>query len=184
MSFFGGDFYIASSLYFEESSRQAIHRDTPFFYGHPRATFLGVWFALEDVRLDAGPLTYYPGGHRLVLETRGERSASVNDAWQGYCDRLLNACVAAGIERQQALVKKGTCVIWHPELPHGGSEISRPGASRRSIVFHCAPTDVTLYGVDEFFGFKPIFPKENHIIKNKTGGLMIDQGPPSFAQNG
>jgi ectoine hydroxylase-related dioxygenase (phytanoyl-CoA dioxygenase family) len=56
---------IYSSLFFREGTKQHYHRDTPHFYTNPIDTYYGVWYALEDVNINAGPLKYYIGSHKL-----------------------------------------------------------------------------------------------------------------------
>ena len=41
-----------------------------------------------------------------------------------------------GLEEQRFLAKRGDLFIWHALLLHGGSEICRPGLTRRSLVTH------------------------------------------------
>jgi len=60
-----------TSLLFEYGSQQPIHRDSPFFHTFPINYFFGVWFALEDIDPDSGPLMYVPGGHRFHVDHRG-----------------------------------------------------------------------------------------------------------------
>jgi hypothetical protein len=45
----------------------------------------------------------------------------------------------------------GDTVIWHPELPHGGTAAQDPMRTRWSVVFHCAPKHVQVHQHDQFF---------------------------------
>jgi hypothetical protein len=45
----------------------------------------------------------------------------------------------------------GDTVIWHPDMPHGGSQASDPSRTRWSSVFHCSPMDVQVHQHDRFF---------------------------------
>src|SRR5262245_30167973 len=47
------------------SSEQAAHSDAILMTTHPHGYMLAVWFALEDITPDSGPLKIYPGSHRL-----------------------------------------------------------------------------------------------------------------------
>jgi phytanoyl-CoA hydroxylase len=183
-AFFEDRAYVATSLYFEQSSEQAIHRDTPFFHTKPKMIFAGVWFALEDVTPDAGPLRYFPGGHRIAVTPRvvGAKE-EIGGAWTDYCDDILRKAQDAGLPEKTAFIKKGDCFIWHPELPHGGSPITSPGKTRKSMVFHCAPESTTMYGAEEFFGLVPFAPKEHALVELAEGRRMIDHGHPMFARN-
>lgn len=41
-AFFGDQAFVATSLFFEQSSEQALHRDTPFFHTRPHNIFAGI----------------------------------------------------------------------------------------------------------------------------------------------
>ena len=174
-----------TSLYFEQSSEQAIHRDTPFFNTQPPDLYAGIWFALEDVHADAGPLRFFPGGHRLPVPVgKVENAAGIGPAWSAYCDRMLIDLRAQGYPEQTALLRQGDCFIWHPELPHGGSPITSPGKTRRSMVFHCASERAGVYGVEEFFGLHPYEPRHPHLVSLNGCRRMLHHPRPNFATNG
>ena len=202
---------VCTSLFFEQSTEQAIHRDSPFFCTEPYGLFFGVWFALEDIKLEAGPLNYYPGLHKDFIDRYeiGKLIGSDGRPYEEYIKRLNEICSKSGIEKKVALIKKGDAFIWHPELPHGGGPITTPGKTRKSIVFHCIPKTKSVYGVDEFFGHKPYDGRThslksmnklkrinswNHFLKKifkkkknseilNSGRFMIDHGEPKFDVN-
>lgn len=176
--------YVATSLYFEQSSEQAIHRDTPFFHTRPHMMFAGIWFALEDVHPDSGPLRYFPGGHRIeVTPPRVASKEEIGPAFTTYCDEVARRVKEQQLPEKLGFIRKGDCLIWHPELPHGGSPIKSPGMTRKSIVFHCAPESTTMYGAEEFFGLRPFEAKEHPLAPLADGRRMIDHGKPCFAPN-
>lgn len=182
--FFGGKTFVATSLFFEQSSEQGVHRDTPFFHTKPNNLFAGVWLALEDVTRDAGPLRYFPGGHRLQIEPGvASDAASILPCYYEYVGRIEEAIKSRGIAEQFALIKKGDCFIWHPELPHAGSPIITKGKTRKSMVFHCAPESETMYGWEEFFGVTPIGPKHSQLVDMTPGRRMLHHDRPMFAEN-
>lgn len=146
-----------STLFFEEGSEQQIHRDTPFFTAEPfPGEFMGVWFALEDVQDDAGPLVYLPGAHRLDFDMEEVKTdaAHVGEMFLRYCKQIEEKAYGEGIEVRRALLKKGDVAIWHPELPHGGSAIRQPGKTRRSLVGHYMPEGAYIQPVGYFFGLE------------------------------
>jgi ectoine hydroxylase-related dioxygenase (phytanoyl-CoA dioxygenase family) len=57
-------------------SYQAVHSDATHLHCEPQGVMCGVWIALEDVALDAGPLLYYPGSHRLPYVSAGDLGLS------------------------------------------------------------------------------------------------------------
>lgn len=185
-SFFADRAFVATSLFFEQSSEQAIHRDTPFFHTRPNNLFAGIWFALEDVHADAGPLQYFPGGHTIEIEpiqAKGTGSAELGEAFNHYIKRVAEEVAKRSIAPHIALIKKGDCFIWHPELPHGGTPIRAPGMTRKSMVFHCAPENETMYGIEEYFGAVEFAPKEIRRVQMTADRSMLDLERPMFAPN-
>jgi len=159
---FGYEAGIYTSLTFKYGTQQPVHRDTPHFATWPRNYFCGVWTALEPIKLEAGPIFYHPGAHRFILNE--------HDFFDEACTRLPNATkqeqltlaldlyngevirTAPTISEPVILdLNVGDTVIWHPELPHGGSPASDPHATRWSIVFHCAPSSIQVHQHDAFF---------------------------------
>jgi len=134
--FFEARTAVYSSLFFERGSEQAVHRDDPFFHTEPRGRFLGIWVALEDVNEDQGPLFYIPGGHRQEIPIP---SADLYNPVDEYYAQLKGST-------QPLIARKGDVAVWHPFLPHGGSAIKRPGASRLSAVFHVVPEGTIVSG--------------------------------------
>jgi hypothetical protein len=159
---FGKPTGIYSSLYFEFGSQQPMHRDSPFFHTYPKNQFAGCWIALEDIHPDAGPLMYVPGGHRLAIDQRKifrdvqlENPGRGHDWWLGQALQMYYGTVITWAREQgeprTLAVSKGDVVIWHPELPQGGSPARDPLRAGRSIVFHCAPVDVQVHQHEAFF---------------------------------
>jgi phytanoyl-CoA hydroxylase len=159
---FDGPATVYTSLTFKYGTQQPVHRDTPHFATWPHKMFVGVWTALEDVHPDAGPLFYHPGGQHFVLDPQQYmREAEQREPDASVRDRLLLALdlyngdvirrSTALCEPKQLEMRAGDTVIWHPELPHGGSPARDPGRTRWSSVFHCAPVDVQVHQHDRFF---------------------------------
>ena len=139
---YGREPFPFQTLSFRVGTEQPKHSDAIHFHSDPPLFMCGVWIALEDVTLDAGALVYWPGSHKLPVLTM--RGAGLNrpDPEPADYDRLyqpaLDARIAAsGIEPEHALVRKGQAFVWAANLVHGGSPISREGATRRSLVVHC-----------------------------------------------
>ena len=62
---YGKEQVIYTSLTFKYGTSQDFHRDTPHFYTNKPDQYHGVWFALEDININSGPLKYYIGSHKL-----------------------------------------------------------------------------------------------------------------------
>ncbi len=147
---------VNSTHFFEQGSEQAVHRDTPFFYADPMpGEFVGVWVVLEDVTADSGALTYIPSGHKVQVDLAEVRTAGdVGAMFRRYCELVGELCADQGLRPEQYIPSKGDVAIWHPELPHGGSPITRPGATRRSLVAHYIPEGAYVQPVGYFFGIE------------------------------
>jgi Phytanoyl-CoA dioxygenase (PhyH) len=191
---FGHRAAIFSSLIFERGTQQDVHRDTPYFCTEPAGFFFGVWTALEDISPDAGPLVYFEGAHRIDLDPRALaaevyfENAQHPDRPPRDPGRVFNAEVAeraraAALPRVSPTARKGDTLIWHPDLPHGGSAIVDPGLTRASIVFHCAPEGVPVYGPERFYGLELDERKGAPRYRWANGRAILDQGAPSFEPN-
>lgn len=187
----GDEASVYSSLYFEHGSQQPIHRDSPFFETFPRNLFFGVWVALEDISIDAGPLMYVPGGHRFECDPHriydavaarmpaAQRSALINEALEQYYGEVIRAASGVGAPVVVAL-KKGDVAIWHPQLPHGGSPAMDPGLTRRSMVFHCVPSSRQVYQHDVFFAHRGPAPAPRYGFTRVNGRHVALSGATAF----
>jgi hypothetical protein len=129
------------TLNFQRGSQQGVHADTIHFHSEPAGFMCGVWIALEDVEPGCGPLTYYPGSHKLpVLTMRGVGVNRPDPGPDDYARYYLKAAddrlKTAGFEPHEALLRKGQALIWVANLSHGGAPIGRPDTTRRSLVVH------------------------------------------------
>ncbi len=179
-----------ASLTFERGTEQAFHRDSPFFHTQPTGFFFGVWTALEDVHPDAGPLSYYPGGHRIFLNQRpiGERHRGDPDRrakmFADYTVAVAAGCEAAGLKKESVLLRKGDILVWHPTLPHSGSRIADRSRTRKSIVFHYVPEGMQIQPLE--FYFDPAMEaqaKTPPTYRSSHGRLYFEQTPPQFLPN-
>jgi len=153
---------IYTTLYFQRGSQQDIHRDTPFFSTEPRYYFVGCWTALEKADEQNGALQVIPGGHlrkefdlKQLARTKYTDLNTINPAdpelWDSYQKRVYEDCLSHGLKVKTLSVPKGATVLWHPQLPHGGSHIKEPTRSRNSLVVHSTPTGTPVYHQNAFF---------------------------------
>lgn len=153
---------VYTSLTFKYGTQQPVHRDTPHFATWPTKRFAGVWTALEDVNLNAGPLFYHPGAHRFTLNPQQFMSEAIKRIPNALISEQLYMALdlyngevmrtAQNISEAKVLeLKAGDTVIWHPELPHGGMVANDPYLTRKSIVFHCAPVKIQVHQHEAFF---------------------------------
>ena len=123
-------------------SQQGAHQDTIHLTPFPAGYMCGVWIALEDVQPNSGELEIYKGSHRLPrVYMHGSGCAKITDDDWSEFDETVSArwreMLAAGrFEKMTYRPKRGTILIWHENLMHGGSVRIDQSLSRRSIVSH------------------------------------------------
>lgn len=130
------------SINFERGSQQGLHSDALHFQSWPVNYMAGVWYALEDIDADNGPLVYYAGSHRLPILTYAELGLTASaqshhkEFYRRYEAALAAMLEATGLERREAHLRKGQVVIWAANLAHGGAPVRDPARTRLSQVVH------------------------------------------------
>lgn len=126
------------TLNFPIGTEQSPHSDTLHFNSIPRGYMAGVWIALEDIDESNGPLTYYPGSHKLREYTmRSFGLGRGHDFYPQYEKEILQIIEENKLVPELGLVKKGEAIIWHANLLHGGALHKDSTRSRHSQVTHC-----------------------------------------------
>jgi len=144
---FGEPAVAIQSLYFEYGSQQAIHQDTAYVVSRRPMALAAIWIALEDIEPGTGELCYYPGGHRVPHHLFGGtrkhwiQAQDGAEAHQAYFKYLHDQSQRLGSQLATFQARKGDVLIWHADLPHGGSRIQHM-RSRRSYVLLFAPQSV------------------------------------------
>jgi phytanoyl-CoA hydroxylase len=187
---FGRKAAIHTSLTFQYSTEQELHRDSPYFHTFPHGQFVGVWTALENIHPDAGPLCYVPGSHRFdvdqhklyneAFERLKDPAAAKHAALSEYQRLIIEKANAIG-PRSYAILEKGDVAIWHPELVHGGSPAAIPSLKRQSMVFHCCPEDTFVFVEDVFLTHQSDqAPPGYYQFKDEDGRKHADFTMPGF----
>jgi hypothetical protein len=123
-------------------SQQDPHQDTVHLTPFPAGYMCGVWVALEDVRENSGELIVYRGSHRLPRVYMGQVDcAKVSGTdWSEFDSKVVGRWKQllrdGQFEKVTYRPKRGTVLIWHENLMHGGSVRLDTSLSRRSIVSH------------------------------------------------
>lgn len=134
------------SLGFTRGSGLRLHRDANFIGVNKPETVIGTWLALEDIEAGSGELAYYPNSHRFpayhlsegsVHRVRAEGKLSYNN--DDYVEYLREQIAENHLEEKRFLAKKGDCLVWHNDIVHTGTPITRPELTRYSLATHfCA----------------------------------------------
>jgi ectoine hydroxylase-related dioxygenase (phytanoyl-CoA dioxygenase family) len=139
------------SINFTAGSEQASHSDSIHMTTYPLGGLLGVWFALEDITENNGPLHYYPGSHKLPYylnkdyDNEGTRWFIGDKDYQAYENMIDKKIVDQKLKKKRFLAKKGDVLIWHANLIHGGDAHIDKNKTRKSMVFHYFGKDVVCY---------------------------------------
>ncbi|MCP9917468.1 phytanoyl-CoA dioxygenase family protein [Cyanobium sp. ATX 6F1] len=178
-TFFGGRrSAIYTSLFFEEGTKQPLHRDAPVFCTFPENLFLGCWFALEDSRISNGALMGIPASHKIFYDELKKRYEigvdrlkdlpdipySDNVSWNQYQNYVYDSCSKIGLACEPIEVDACDVVVWHPLFVHGGLPHTSD-ATRKSIVMHVIPEEVDVHGSYLFFSpYKTFAPRRMEFI--------------------
>ncbi len=139
------------SMNFTAGSEQRAHSDSIHMMTEPPGYLIATWIALEDCTEDNGPLFYYPGSHRLpIITTEHYNSGNTfftigENSNRRYENKMAEVIAENGLQKQLFVAKRGDVLIWHANLLHGGSPITRPGATRKSMVCHYFAEGVFCY---------------------------------------
>ncbi len=167
---FGRPTSLYTSLYYERGSEQPAHRDTPVFCTRPEYNYFGNTVYLDGAGENNGCLEVLAGGH-LVGELDREaiaiaRHGSLDglpqldgNTWDDYQKGVVDRCKKRGLRAVKLYMNPGDCVIWHPQLPHGGTPIRDISMTRNSFVFHTAPVGARVYHQNVFFHPSKAFPE-------------------------
>lgn len=128
------------TLNFSVGTQQRAHSDTIHFSSLPARYMCGVWVALEDITEENGPVFYYPGSQKLpeydFSHIGNTPDTTSYDNYKEYEDFIEKIVEANKLEKKKFLAKKGDLLIWSSNIIHGGSPVTREGASRWSQVTH------------------------------------------------
>jgi hypothetical protein len=120
------------------------HRDSPYFMFEPNDV-VTVWFALDDMEEELGPLEYVKGSH-----TWGDgRVGSASQFFQQNSKSLLwSAAEREGISPDDLEIismrglKRGGMSIHHGRCWHGSGENKSKSKPRRGLGIHFVPANV------------------------------------------
>jgi hypothetical protein len=136
---FGVNARPSQSLTFVCGSQQSAHSDLVYLTTFPAGYMCGMWIALQTVEEGSGELVVYPGSHRdrriYFKDTGVERMKGGSDEF----DKIIYSKWAQIASKYKPLVyrpKKGSILIWHENLLHGGSIRANHNLERRSMVIH------------------------------------------------
>ena len=146
-----GEACLFQNINFFKGSEQFTHSDSYHMTTYPEGGLLGVWFALEDVTPDNGPLHYYPGSHQLPyflntsFHNEGNRILLGKHNYPPYVAMIEEKIREFGLKKNIFLAQKGDLFIWHANLLHGGELHINKSLTRKSMVLHYFKKGVICY---------------------------------------
>jgi hypothetical protein len=140
----GADALPFQTIMGHKGSEQRAHSDAIHMTTYPLGYLAAAWIAFEDIAPDAGPLTYYPGSHRLPyvfshdvgIEDVDFGTAGYSAYAERYEPRIAELIAEHGLEPRTFTARKGDVLLWHANILHGGAPRTRRAASRRALVCH------------------------------------------------
>lgn len=162
---------VMQSLTFLYGSQQPTHQDFPWVTAKDPSHLAAAWIALEDIKIDSGPLYYYIGSHKMPKFDFG--SGILYKPWSTgtpleFAAYLDKTCEKLKYPKEVLLIKKGDVLIWHGALAHGGSPILNPEQTRKSFVCH--------YSTYKALPFHRIDPGAEPVIQ-EYNGMYIYNNP-------
>ena len=139
------------TIYFRTGSQQEAHSDAFHMMTEPPGFLVGGWIALEDIDEGQGPVYYLPGSHRLPyvmtedLDFAEPAPMMIADKGHAYVNKMRAVIGESGLDEVQFTAGAGDLLLWHHNLIHGGSAVTRSDATRRSLVGHYFAEDVLCY---------------------------------------
>ena len=140
------------TINFIKGSEQDAHSDSIHMTTHPLGYLIAAWIALEDISENQGPLSYYPGSHKLPYllndgyERGGNRfTVGAEENYKNYEKKISESIRENNFLKKKFIAKKGDILIWHANLIHGGEPIVDKNSSRKSMVIHYFAENVIKY---------------------------------------
>lgn len=148
---FNRDVIPFQTINFKFGSEQKPHSDSIHMTTEPLGYLAAIWIALEDIQEGSGELIYYPGSqklHYIMSEDydTGNTALKLGEKnYEHYEQKVTSVIKDHDLKEQKFLAKKGDMLVWHANLLHGGSAITKPGITRKSMVAHYFAKDVLCY---------------------------------------
>ncbi|HEY4090689.1 MAG TPA: phytanoyl-CoA dioxygenase family protein [Luteibacter sp.] len=151
------------------------HNDSLDLRVSKAGTEVRLWYALEDIHPDAGPMYVLPGTHAsvsmlleeavnderpdlvgLLREQMGETSATAFyeatlPLWR-YVKQTKFGHAAQSVALQPLLLKKGDAVVFRSDLVHGTCHCNQPGLTRSYAVSYWSSRSAEWYQSRSFWG--------------------------------
>ena len=134
---FSDDPLVINSLSFRKGSQQPHHFDTYFMPPPVQNQMLVSSICLEDQSAEAGPLSYYPGSHKIEPYVFSHGGIHLAAGEMKHATAYIEAEIAKkGLTTETFIGSAGDVFIWHAQLYHGGLPIDDENKTRKTLVTH------------------------------------------------
>tara|TARA_R110002072_G_scaffold31735_2_gene97498 strand:- start:17645 stop:18502 length:858 start_codon:yes stop_codon:yes gene_type:complete len=132
-----GEPLVINSLSFTRGSEQPYHFDSYYMPPPQPDKMVVTSICLEDQSENAGPLSYFPGSHKIEpwIFDHGGINAIESDISEAT-NYIEHELAVNKLKPEMFVGKKGDVFIWHAQLYHGGLPIKDPSLTRRTLVTH------------------------------------------------
>lgn len=120
------------SMLFDKSTGTKLHQDSWYLDTSPPGKLVGVWVALEDITIEAGPFYVYERGPSSVVNIENRDSILLEG------EEALQSTWPAS-EKKVFLARKGDVLIWNSMVMHGADSPVSQTYTRKSITAHFYP---------------------------------------------
>lgn len=133
----GGEPMIINSLNFKKGSQQPHHFDTYYMPPPVENMMVVSSICIEKQSPEAGPISYYPGSHKIPPYVFSHGSLHAIDVEMEQATKYVEQeLVKRGLKRETFIGEAGDVFIWHAQLYHGGTPILDQQKTRRTLVTH------------------------------------------------
>lgn len=126
---------LMQSMLFDLNTATPVHQDWYYLDSLPNGHLLAGWFALEDIREEAGRFYVVPGSHLIDFELNEDEKTS-----NAHYKKKLNQYLEEHKDELKAPeLKKGDVLFWNSRTIHGSLETIDDKYSRKSLTAHYMP---------------------------------------------
>ncbi len=128
---------VINSLSFRKGSQQPYHFDTYFMPPPVQGQMAVTSICLEDQTDAAGPLSYYPGSHKIPPHVFSHGGIHLAPGEMKDATAYIEAEIAKrNLKPETFIGNAGDVFIWHAQLYHGGLPIADEKQTRKTLVTH------------------------------------------------
>ena len=150
------------SMFFDRSTATKLHQDTWYLDTKQRGKLMGVWFALEDIKDEAGPFVIYKNTDKRHLNPDTYDFNNLEND-KNFKKDFPNS------SKYRFLAKKGDILIWDSFSIHGADQLTNPIYTRKSVTSHYYPKTLSPNNPP----IKRIYSIYNHKTPKKTNNKNI-----------